>query len=235
MSWRGVSWRAIAAAACALAATGCDFVFRIDHIPEQRIDADVRPEDGAGVDADQLCASPVINTALDGTVPCAPWGMKYEDFGATVTSGSSGLVIKPQNQFNSVAGCYSSNSQPFGIGGVKAHVTDLVRGAAVYTTLQVHGPDLEIKASGTGVVVFQTTNNVQLGMAVISELPMWWRIRPVGTVDVIGEISPDGESWTMLGTASPGPPAPVGVELNAGVDNGFTGGQSVFDRLVVCP
>ena len=92
--------------------------------------------DGQGV----TCTAPVINTALDGAVPCATWGMAYNDLGAGISSGPNGLVIVPQNQVNSVAGCYSLNSQPFGVAGVTMRVTDVLRGTTVYTTLQLAVP-----------------------------------------------------------------------------------------------
>src|SRR6188472_2069873 len=127
MCRRAVSLR-VAGVACVFAASGCDFVFRIDRLPTSADAADRRDDaiDDGAIDAQQItCTSPVINTELDGAMACTPWGMPYSDLGASVSSGPNGLVIVPQNQFNSVGGCYSSNNQPFGMAGVKAHVTNV--------------------------------------------------------------------------------------------------------------
>ena len=233
MSRSAVLW-AIAGVACVPAA-GCDFVFRIDRLPTTQDAADLRPHEDA-FDAQPItCTSPVINTELDNPMPCLAWGMAYADLGATITGGPSGITISPQNQLNSIAGCYSINNQPFGIAGVKAHVTDVLDGADTYTVLQIHGPDLQVRATGHGTVVFGTTSEVVIGAPVLVQPPMWFRMRPIGTTTIIGEVSPDDTIWTELGTATLTVPATVGVELNAGVNGGLTGGKGVFDRLVVCP
>ena len=149
MRGRGV-WLACVASALA---TGCDYLLRIDHIGP--LDGgDLPSDDGGGpTDSMPVCAVPVLRDTFDGPDPCEPWGTSYMDLGATIKESGT-LVLTPSTQVDSIAGCVTAgSSQTFGT-GLKARMIDIARGSGAYTVLQIHGPEVQIKATGNGVVRF---------------------------------------------------------------------------------
>lgn len=235
-----IGGRAVLCAGCVAAtlAAGCDYILRIDHIdPPGDGGSDApRPTEDSSVssDAKTLCAVPLLRDTFDGPVICAPWGTSYADLGATVAEQGT-LVLTPAGQIGSIAGCLTpGSSQPFG-SGVTAIVTELVRGTNAYTVLQIHGPEVQIKGTGTGTLLFETSGGQALGATVLYDPAMkWWRIRPEGNA-IVGEYSTDGALWTRLGSSPQVPPSTVGIEIAGGTDSTFVMGAGVFDELVICP
>ncbi len=215
---------------CALAA-GCDYLFNIDHIDP--VDGATQPVDVAADVPTPPCASPALVDNFDSGTICAPWGEKYMDLEAQMVQNGQ-LIITPGKQANSIGGCVALAQHPFGT-GVAVRVTEILRGESTYTVLGIHGPNVQIKASGDGMLRFQTFSSVELGTPIPYQPDMfWWRIRPEGLMAIVGEYSTDGASWTMLGRLTMPPPAMITPEISAGTNTTQVTGSGVFDRLQIC-
>ena len=150
---------------CTLAA-GCDYLFNIDHIASSDATA-APPVDLAGDAPGPSCGTPILSDKFDGPTICAPWGEVYMDLEARMVEEGQ-LVITPGPVVNSVGGCVALAQHAFGT-GVAARVTEVLRGSDAYTVLHVHGPNVMIKATGDGLLHFQTSSSVDLGAPVRAE------------------------------------------------------------------
>jgi hypothetical protein len=150
-----------------------------------------------------------------------------------ITETGGALVITPAAQAGSIGGCVRPNNLPFG-SGVIAVVDEVLSGTDTYTVLQVHGPELQIKATGDGFVRFQTSASQDIGVGPYSPDMKYWRIRPA-TATIVGEYSSDGTNWLLLGIAQVTPPASIGIEISAGTNGVSVMGTGTFDQLVICP
>jgi len=217
-------------ATCALAA-GCDYFLRIDHIGP--LDGGVSPADSSvPSDGRVACTAAILHDPFDGPAFCAPWGTSYADLGATIKEDGT-LVLTPNTQVDSIAGCLTSgSSQMFGT-GVTARVIDIARDSGAYTVLLIHGPEVQIKATGNGVVRFETSAGMVLGSPFTFTSPQLWRIRPTAT-SIVGEVSSDGKQWTMIGLSPQTPPPTIGIEIAAGTTSVSVSGAGIFDELAIC-
>jgi hypothetical protein len=215
---------------CALAA-GCDYLFNIDHIGPS--DGAMQPTDIAGDAPGPSCGTPILWDRFDGPNICAPWGEMYLDLEARMVEDGQ-LVITPGRQASSIGGCVALAQHPFG-SGVAVRVTEVVQGESTYTVLGIHGPNVQIKASGDGMLRFQTFSSVDLGTPIPYQPNMfWWRIRPEGLMAIVGEYSSDGASWTTLGTLTMPPPTMITPEISAGTNTTQVSGNGAFDQLLIC-
>ena len=63
----------------------------------------------------------------------------------------------------------------------------------------------------------------------------WWRLRPVST-GIVGEYSPDGHVWTLLGSLTGTTPTGIRIDIGAGTDlQEASPGTGAFRHLDICP
>ncbi|HTL38015.1 MAG TPA: hypothetical protein VL326_33015 [Kofleriaceae bacterium] len=239
----------------ATAVTGCDNVFRIDHLnyrgdapgvgaDAEPHDPDARPTDAPAADAPKLaCANgtPLLHDAFNSSAtPCDPWGYDYFDVGVSVSQNGT-LNVSSYAAGAAVGGCANimAGKLPFTGDGVMAKVDAIITGGNAYNVLEIQGPpDLVIKQYGA-TLAFQTAASVDIGSTNYTSAQKYWRIRPDPNnpdTRIVGELSTDGSTWNNLGTVTVASvPSTVGIQLAFGTNSGGGTGVARVDELFVCP
>jgi hypothetical protein len=217
-----------------LALGGCDYVFRIDRINS---DASAPPHDGA-----LACVGAVIDDSFDDGSTCAPWGGPYENTGAQLREGRSGLTVTPASIGTSSAGCTSTEALPFRDGGISVEVSSVLTGeGGEYTQLQIFEEvNATIGVVSEKLIVFDADADDTVHSVDYDPVAMrWWRLRPsTATSQVIAETSPDGETWTpeiAMPRAALAPAARINLIAGVGDTQITFADVSTFRRLIVCP
>jgi hypothetical protein len=222
---------------CAL--SGCDIVFRVDHISP----TDATSRDTAPPDAFALCAQSFLDDSFDNGVPCDTWGMVNTAAGGSVTESNGSLVVQPAaNMVGSRGGCYPNGLFPFGPEGAIAEVSHAMGGSdAEFTLLSSGSLHLAVAVANNQIVFQNDVGTVQFGTAVVyvASSMRFWRIRPMGTGAVVGEYSANGRDWNELGQVTMAVPATASFGFLAGLNNNRPAqaapDKAVYERFVVCP
>lgn len=227
------------------AASGCDFIFRLDRVPTAAIDAgtiDTPSEIDAELVSDApmtiVCPSPAVDDLFTGTEPCASWGVRFAN-SANVTSGGGELrVTITSTSVNADGGC-NSTPRLFAAGGVIVHLTSVTAGANSFNGLQVVGTSLDAALNvNDGLLKFQTRD---AGMTFVEatydpSLMAWLRLWPDrGTGEVVASYSADGQLWAQLGRQAMSLPQMATFTVIGGVNQGGVySGFTQFKRFIIC-
>ena len=223
---------------CAL--SGCDLVFRVDHISPGETDA---PMADISLDAFAVCAQPLLDDDFDNGVPCDPWGTINSAAGGSVTEVGGAIVVQPAaNMVGSRGGCYPNGLVPFGAGGAIAEISHVIGGSdAEFTLLSSGSLHLAIGVANNQIVFQNDIGTVQYGQPILylASAMRWWRIRPMGASTVVGEYSANGHDWNPLGEVTTPVPATASFGFLAGLNNNRPAqavpDKAVYERFVVCP
>jgi len=213
--------------ALALACTGCDALFGLDGVTV--IDAAPPP-----VDASDCQTAAITDTfSRPGEQPCDLWGVALGD-----TSIANGELVAVPETDGAQSGCDARAAEPLVASGVFVEVPQIGTHPDEYTFLTVYttpdtGPAWSITAGG-GNISFGADGDTTM-IPYDPTGARWWRIRPSAGV-MVGELSPDGLTWTTLGVSSDAPPMTVSPKLGIGAGGGEpTTTEAHFAQLGVCP
>lgn len=238
-----------------LAATGCDNIFRIDHLtyhgdgsvlPPDAKPPDDSSESDALVDATgtRACTNgaPVLQEPFDPTMDaCQPWGTAYNDVGVGVAQNGA-LRVTANNAFAAVGGCTSNSNLRFAFSGegVRAKVDSVITNGSNYNVLEIYGPPNLVIKESSGFLAFQTGNSQPIGTSLAYNSTLkYWRLPPdpvTPTSAIIAEASTNGTTWMQIGDKySTSVPADVGIELAFGTNASGGVGTASVDELLICP
>jgi hypothetical protein len=224
-------------------ASGCDLLFQVDRIGSSRdggttTDGPMPGEDSGG---GMPCVGAIINDGFPGPAVgksvCRSWGNAYVNGGATITESNGLMIVTPATAGSSYAGCISSTNHTFGKGGVAVAVGSVLSGNNAFTLLKLHGsPMHQIIVTADGMLRFQNGPQSDLA-APVTHTPetKWWRMRPQGLDVLLAEYSSDGVGWVPWGQANTPSMPTVTFEISSGTAAGVAIGQTVFERLRLCP
>lgn len=228
-----------------LFATGCDVVFRIDHITAADGGGrDSARADGGDVDAAMLpeqptfCGSTAIFDSFDDPSMVCPWGGR-DNSGIGLSVHDSVLEMHLDGTQIAIAGCSTYTSPPFTAGGAFLVVPQPLLVPHAYTKLGVRSRpdalqmlDASIVSDGTSIR-FIVSNN-QVGQALTTPYS-WWRIAQPMPGTVRAEVSMDGGLWTVLAELAVPTPQQIDVDIGAGVGAlPSASGSATFATFGVC-
>ena len=227
--------RVVAAIALLLSASGCDYLFQIDHVSLANDAPNER--DAAHPDSPMMgiCAAPAVDDSFTDSTPCT-WGTKFG--GSYVTSGGGHLTIAPP--YDAYSGGCDAPIGPFADGGIAAEITKVITSSSyAYTGIQAFGTfDVSVQVNDGQLKFEDPSASVVWGGAFYDPVAMRWvRIRPDRAANlIIGEYSADGSKWTKVGSVSTTVPVTVKATLIGGVAQGAptVSGVAEFSRFIVC-
>ncbi len=230
----------VTAALALLQLAGCDAVFSIE-----RSDGGAPTSDAPDGPA---CTPWPIATNFDGNQPCAPWGSGTPTNVDVVQAGGL-LQITTHASEQGYAGCTAASVAPFTEFGAFIRLDAIGEQSNMYVQFSAYAAEPP-NTSGARFLyqdgrleLHQQTEglpDVSLG-SVSFDLPTmrWWRFRPLPARGMlVGEVSPDGATWTQVGSPIVGSIATsVKLDLGAGTYNNQSNAQTTtsFDLLNVCP
>jgi hypothetical protein len=190
--------------------------------------------------SEPVCETPSINDAFEPSPgdPCTSWGHVYGN--AIVDGTDRGLTITPRPLQGASGGCDADREVALGLGGVFVEVAAVLANPGGYTGFAI--------TELPGVEIDVIDGRIEIGEFIAGSVPTvrapydpiamrWWRLRPDHAAHaIIGEHSPDGVHWTILGTVDVEPPMTTAVQLSAGLDDDIANpGTSVFASFNLCP
>src|SRR5882724_1481000 len=200
------------ALAIAIAGTGCNPLLGITTI--------AGPPDGFVADTPDafVCHGSTPVDPFTSTPPCGTWGSSSVSSGVTMKIANGMLTITTVPAGNgAVGGCSSSGTTPFTRDGVFVHVPQVSSEMNVVAVLSLSSGTAEtVGMTETGGTLSFATQTMRAAQVPYTASAMqWWRIRPDNN-GIVADFSPDGLTWTMLGTAYIAAPADVHVGLIGG-------------------
>jgi hypothetical protein len=222
-----------------LFATGCDYLFQLDHVGPDGGNA--APQDGTIDDSGKLseqpefCQTPVIFDAFDMPAAICPWGAK-DNAGQSVHD--SVLDMQLDGTQATFSGCTAYNPLPFTAAGVFLVVPKLLVVPSGYTKLGVRestntSPTLNVAIAFDGVAIRFFVNDAPVGQA-MTTLYTWWRLDQETPGVVAADVSNDGIHWTNLGTTTQTLPPAINVDIGAGNTGVTVAGSAQFATFGVC-
>ena len=217
----------VRAALLFLGLAGCDQVFGLNAPPG----TDAGPGDGP-----PACVPQLLSDDFEDTTLCGAWGFPG-GLNRQMRQGGGSLIIEPALNGGN-GNCVSRVDAPFGPGGMFIEVAEVMPPAISYTFFKLFWDDREVVLlldSLGGLVLEHDGGRDPIGAAYDPVAMRWWRLRPE-PARIVGEVSPEGHTWTELGDVAITPPPRVRVDLHSGTFAASTTRvRTVFAGFNICP
>ena len=170
-------------------------------------------------------------------VPCGSWGMiSGNTYPTNIVNKELVIDVNGMPGGANYSGCIGRAGVDFADAGIFIEVTKILNTGGGFTVVHAYGIDNSTQAAilaSIGDVHMIDTNNNPVGSPTNDPSMKWWRLRPSNS-RLVGEVSPDGQVWTLLGSV-PDAPGMVKLDFGAGANDKTTMGSARFAKLNVCP
>lgn len=186
------------------------------------------------------CTDPAAADAdsFDTGVGCGAWGSPIMDFTSAVVSGGGLEITSQAGHAGAQGGCihasapFTANGTFIEVGAVPPASTSALTGFVIdgiggsSGKFAMYAENGLLKARDyVGVMLSPPHDPVAM---------RWFRLRPTNGVEF--EVSPDGRTWTSVGSSPLAPPATVQITIYAGVSAAEPSPVvSRFEGVNVCP
>ncbi|MBV8757141.1 MAG: hypothetical protein JO257_07705 [Deltaproteobacteria bacterium] len=211
--------------------------------------SDAPTSDGSAGSGGGSCVMPALHDDFNAAgTGCGP---DFDGENASVSRSGGALHLAPVPNSQSLAGCTQSNFTFTDGAFIKLTSTLPWRTTATTTAYTLFEADeigsgsvaakMEVTTGQDNMPTIELDNDQGQNVGPVDNFtqPAWLRMMPGGDgQSVVGDWSPDGQTWRPLGTVSfPGGTAHVTLIIGAGEGGGNTStpGEAVVDSFNVCP
>ncbi len=191
---------------------------------------------GSGSGTDPLatgCQSPGYGDDFVETIPCQKFGTADSTNGMLSTAGGV-LTLTPNANVDTSLDCLRDTTT-WGPAGAFIEVIQALPGAGQTSMLVIQASDSAAYGfDAENGTLFYTDSSGTKMFPYDAVAQRWWRLRPRGG-DVLGEVSPDGMTWTTLAITHATADTNVAIIASASVHPVANPGSAVFGGIDVCP
>jgi len=174
------------------------------------------------------------------TMPCS-WGYLTQNNCSAIAGGGVLSMTPVAGATDAICVCGTDTPITFSAAfGTIVEVVDVATLQGEYTGFLAVDP-----TSGTGwsigyespTMLYFNRDMTRLGSTAWGVSSRWWRIRPNDTgTAVLGEVSPDGNTWSVIATDSVSPPAMIRMEFSTGTFQSVAAPSTArIGSINVCP
>lgn len=230
------------AAVCVLVAlSGCHEFFDLETVSLPP-DADTNADAGLVGGRPSFCGSgPLLDEFVDASF--CYWASRYDFPQVRFAQHDDVVDILADGTVAAFAGCTGFFPLPFTDNGMYAHIPSVMSGDRGYTKLTVRHTYQENPPPPVMMSADLLHENGELKLVVNDiviatrdDTPAWWRLRrPGGGDTVAAELSADGITWELFGSATAQMPATFAIDIGAGINLvPTTAGMATFAAIGVC-